>query len=157
MGIRPGEVVASFIAAIERGDLDGALAFMAPDCEYDNVPIGKAIGHNAIRNMLALFVAPDDHTAIGSGIDVRMVQFEIVRQAVQGQMLFNERVDRLLVGGKAVTMAVVGVWETDPETGKITLWRDYFDMGQITSAITSDRPEDIAASIREQIEPPRPG
>jgi hypothetical protein len=29
-------------------------------------------------------------------------------------------------------------------------------MGQITSAITSDRPEDVAASLREHIEPPLP-
>ena len=114
MGMSPEEVVALFIDAIERGDPDGALAFMAPDCEYDNVPIGKAIGHHAIRDMLALFVAPGDDAAVGAGIDVRMVRFEIVRQAVQGHMLFNERIDHLLVGGKPIAMAVVGVWETDP-------------------------------------------
>jgi limonene-1,2-epoxide hydrolase len=156
MGITPEVAVASFIAALERGDPDGALTLMAPDCEYDNVPIGKAIGHHAIREMFALFVAPGDEVAVSAGIDVRMVRFEIVRQVAQGHMLFNERIDHLLVGGKPVAMAVVGVWETDPETGKITLWRDYFDMGQITSAITSDDPEDVAASLRERIEPPLP-
>jgi limonene-1,2-epoxide hydrolase len=27
----------------------------------------------------------------------------------------------------------VGVWEIDPASAKITLWRDYFDMGQVSS------------------------
>src|SRR5581483_12118496 len=45
-------VVAGFIAALERGDIDGAMGFMAPDCEYDNVPMSKAVGHEQIRGVL---------------------------------------------------------------------------------------------------------
>jgi limonene-1,2-epoxide hydrolase len=48
-------------------------------------------------------------------------------------------------------MPVAGVWEVDPATEKITLWRDYFDMGQISSQITSEPPEDAAASLRERM------
>lgn len=116
------EIVATFIAAVERGDVDEALKHMASDAEYDNVPMGKNVGHDAIRQTLSMFVSPQNPA-----------QFEVVRQAVQGNLVFNERVDRLVFGGKQIEVPVVGVWEVDPSTEKITLWRDYFDMGQITA------------------------
>jgi limonene-1,2-epoxide hydrolase len=116
------EVVATFIAAVERGDVDEALKHVAPECEYDNVPIGKAVGPDAIRQTLAMFVSPENPA-----------RFEIVRQAVDGNLVFNERVDHLVIGGAQLDVPVAGVWEVDPATDRITLWRDYFDMGQITS------------------------
>jgi len=118
----PEEVIATFVAAVERGDIDEALKHMAPDCEYDNVPMGKNVGHEAIRQTLAMFVSPENPA-----------RFEVVRQAAQGNLVFNERVDRLTIGGKRVEVPVVGVWEVDPGSAKITLWRDYFDMGQVSS------------------------
>jgi len=121
----PEEVVTAFITAVGRGDVDEALKHMAADCEYDNVPIGKAIGHEAIRQTLAMFVGPDNPA-----------DFEIVRQAAQGNVVFNERVDRLVVGGKKVELPVAGVWEVDAASEKITLWRDYFDMGQFSSQMS---------------------
>jgi limonene-1,2-epoxide hydrolase len=118
----PEDVIATFVAVVERGDIDEALKLMAPDCEYDNVPIGKNVGHEAIRQQLATFVSPENPT-----------RFEIVRQAAQGNIVFNERVDHLVIGGKQLELPVVGVWEIDPATDKITLWRDYFDLGQVNS------------------------
>ncbi len=118
----PEQVIATFVAAVERGDIDEALKHMAPDCEYDNVPMGKNVGHDAIRQTLAMFVSPENPA-----------RFEVVRQAAQGNLVFNERVDRLTIGGKKIEVPVVGVWEVDPASAKITLWRDYFDMGQVSS------------------------
>ena len=118
----PQEVVATFVASVERGDIDEALKQLAPECEYDNVPMGKNIGHEAIRQTLAIFVSPENPP-----------RFEVIRQVAQGNLVFNERVDHLVVGGKPLEVPVVGVWEIDSGTSKITLWRDYFDMGQISS------------------------
>jgi len=115
-------VVAEFIAALARGDIEGAMGYVAPDCEYDNVPMSKAIGHEQIRGVLGMFVGPDNP-----------LQFDVVRQAASGNLVMNERVDRLTVAGKRVELPVAGVWEVDPGTNKITLWRDYFDMGQFNS------------------------
>ncbi len=117
-------LVAEFIEAIERGDIDGALGYLAADAEYDNVPISKAIGHTDIRNVLAMFVAPDAGT-----------EFKVVRQVASDTTVFNERVDRIRIGDKTVELPVVGVWEVDPAAGKITLWRDYFDAGQMNSPL----------------------
>jgi limonene-1,2-epoxide hydrolase len=115
-------VVAEFIAALARGDIDGAMGYVAQDAEYDNVPMSKAIGHEQIRGVLAMFVGPDNP-----------LEFKVVRQAASGNLVMNERIDCLTVGGKRVELPVAGVWEVDPATSKITLWRDYFDMGQFNS------------------------
>jgi len=112
-------LVAEFIAAVERGDIDAALGYLAPDCEYDNVPMSKAIGHEQIRATLSMFVGPDNPA-----------EFKVLRQAATGNIVMNERVDRLKIGGKDVEVPVVGVWEVSGD--KITLWRDYFDMGQVS-------------------------
>ena len=115
-------VVAGFIAAIERGDLEGAMGYLAPDCEYDNVPMSKAIGHEQIRGVLGMFVGPSNP-----------LEFKVLRQAATGNVVMNERIDVLTIGDKQVELPVAGVWEVDTATNKITLWRDYFDMGQFNS------------------------
>lgn len=116
------EVVNAFISAIEKGDIDGCLALMSADAEYDNVPMSKVIGHEAIRGTLAMFLAPDQKT-----------HFEVLRQAATGNVVMNERVDHLEVFGKHVDIAVAGVFEV--HDGKITLWRDYFDLAAFNSQI----------------------
>ena len=115
-------LVAEFIAAIERGDIDGALSYLAPTCEYDNVPISKAIGHEEIKAILGMFVSADSPT-----------EFRIVRQVASGNLVMNERVDRLAISGKMVELPVAGVWEVEGD--KIVLWRDYFDVGQMNSQL----------------------
>jgi limonene-1,2-epoxide hydrolase len=93
----PEDVVSEFVGAIEHGDIDEALEHMAPECEYDNVPIGKAVGHEAIRAVLQMFVSP--------GAPVR---FEVVRQVAQGNLIFNERIDHMTIGGSQIRLPVVG-------------------------------------------------
>jgi len=115
----PEQTVNAFIAAVERGDLEGALSHLSPDCEYDNVPMSKAIGTEEIRGVLAMFVSPDQKT-----------EFEIVRQAASGDLVMNERIDRLQIGDKHVELAVAGVFEV--RDGRIVLWRDYFDLATLT-------------------------
>ena len=116
-------LVAEFIAAVERGDVDGALGYMAPDCEYDNVPMSKAVGHDEIRGVLSMFVSPENPA-----------EFKIVRQVAAGNLVMNERLDRMSIGGKPIEIRVAGVWEVRGD--KITLWRDYFDMGMVNSQMT---------------------
>lgn len=109
-----GETVTSFIAAIERGDLDGALALVADDVEYDNVPIAKVHGPDGIRAVLGPFLA------MCSG-----VEWIVHHQVAQGEVVMNERVDRFLIGERWMELPVAGLFVV--RDGRITLWRDYFD------------------------------
>jgi limonene-1,2-epoxide hydrolase len=49
-------------------------------------------------------------------------------------VVFTERLDRFQMNGKWLEIPVMGVFEL--ENGKITGWRDYFDLQTITSQLS---------------------
>ena len=49
------DIVNQFIQALERNDLDAALELVTDDVEYDNVPMLKVFGPQAIRDGLGQF------------------------------------------------------------------------------------------------------
>ena len=125
-GMTPGEIVGAMIGAIERKDLPAALALMADDVEYDNVPMGKVHGHSGVTASLEPFLA-------------RCVEIEWVvhHQAETGDaadaVVMNERTDRFLFGDHWGEIAVAGLFLV--RDGKITLWRDYFDLAAARAAM----------------------
>ena len=118
----PGEVVTAFIRAVEAKDLDGALALVADDCVYDNVPMGAVTGPDAIRATLGGF--------LGSATAVEWV---IHHQVEQGDVVMNARLDRFEIGDRWLELPVAGVFEV--RDGRLHLWRDYFDLGTFTSQL----------------------
>lgn len=111
----PDSVVRAFIAALERRDVDSALAFLSDDVVYDNVPIGSVTGPDAVRAALG--------RAIGGS---EQVQWVIQHQVRRGEVVMNERLDRFLVDGRWIEVPVAGLFVC--RDGRITLWRDYFDL-----------------------------
>lgn len=109
-------VVDEFIKRIVANDLDSALEMVSPDVEYDNVPIGKNIGPDAMRAFLGVMAGNVDE-----------VEFVVHRQTCSGNVVMNERTDRFRVGEAWMELKVAGVFEVDAEN-RVTLWRDYFDM-----------------------------
>ncbi len=59
--------------------------------------------------------------------------FEVKRQAVSGNVVMNERVDRFTVGGRTIELPVMGVFEL--RDGLIASWRDYFDLAMFQKAL----------------------
>lgn len=112
----PEETVDEFIRRIVGKDIDGGCALLSDDVEYDNVPMGKNIGPAAVKAFLDPMVA---------GVDE--VQFVTHRQTATGSIVMNERTDRFRLGDRWIDLPVAGVFEVDAD-GKISLWRDYFDM-----------------------------
>jgi len=114
----PGELVGRFIAAIERKDIEAALALLSPDCEYDNVPMGKVHGPEAVAATLSPFLA---------GFDT--VEWVVHHQAEHGSLddgvVLNERLDRFGKDGRWLELPVAGLFIV--RHGSIALWRDYFD------------------------------
>lgn len=125
------EIVDTFIARVCALDLDGACELVTADCEYDNVPIGKQFGPDGIKGLLGPLLA---------GIDE--LDWVIRRQASNGNVVFNERVDRFRKGDTWLDLPVVGVFEVTDD-GRIELWRDYFDapsfMEQFTALMAVDQ------------------
>lgn len=113
------QLVQDFCATFARRDIEEIVAFFAPDAVYHNIPMAPAEGLEAIRNVLAMFVPTSSK-----------IDFEMRHIASAGPVVFTERVDRFTIGGRDVALPVAGVFEV--HDGKITAWRDYFDMAMFT-------------------------
>jgi limonene-1,2-epoxide hydrolase len=109
------ETVSKFVAAFNRKDVDAIMAFFAEDAVYHNMPAQPVKGTAAIRRAIEGFLNP-----------ASKVDWEILRIAEAGTTVLTERVDRFVISGKEVVLPVMGTFEL--RDGKITAWRDYFDM-----------------------------
>jgi limonene-1,2-epoxide hydrolase len=118
--VTPVETVDAFIAAVERRDVESAVALMADDCVYDNVPMEAVTGPRAVADLLGPMIT-----------SCREVDWVVHRQVAQGDLVMNERLDRFSIGGRWVEVPVCGVWQV--VDGKIRLWRDYFDLATFRS------------------------
>ena len=61
-------------------------------------------------------------------------RWEIVTLLSAGNVVVAERIDRTRAGERSVDLPIVGVFEL--EGGRIRAWRDYFDLGTYTQAMT---------------------
>lgn len=111
----PSGIVRAFLNALESKQIDLALTMVSSDVEWDNVPMGKVVGPAGIRKV------------VSSGVTAAADRLEWIvnRQIASGTTVCNERLDRFLVGGSWIEIAVAGIFEI--RDGKIALWRDYFD------------------------------
>ena len=111
------ETTDSFIAAWGDQDLDAIMDHFTDDAAYANVPMGPPhVGKTDIRGFIAGFLE--------TASEVRFV----VHHQVEGAdgVVMNERTDILQMGDKRIELPVMGVFEF--RDGKISAWRDYFDM-----------------------------
>ena len=122
--MEPVEVVNAFIAGIVAMDFDGALAYATDDIVYDNVPLPTVTGHDGVRSFLEPLVA---------GLDE--MEFVVHRQIAVGNTVVNERTDRFRAGDRWIDLPVAGVFEVTD--GKVSLWRDYFDMNTLNEGIAA--------------------
>ncbi|MBK5306984.1 MAG: nuclear transport factor 2 family protein [Frankiaceae bacterium] len=114
----PLETVHAFMAAAALRDYDAAMALLADDVEYQNMPLPPVHGHAAVRETLEALLA----MCAGS-------EWIVHRELADGPLVMNERTDRFLLKGEWVDLPVAGVFEV--HDGRITLWRDYFDLPTI--------------------------
>ncbi len=117
------KIVREFCAAWGRADLDHIMGAFTDDAVYHNIPMPALKGRAEIENFIkGLFATNSD------GVD-----FDIKHQVTSGAVVLNERVDSMTIGDKGVALPVCGVFELTSD-GKISAWRDYFDMAQFTGA-----------------------
>jgi limonene-1,2-epoxide hydrolase len=117
-------VVREFIEAVERKDVAAAVAMLAPDVSYENMPITPIVGRDAVAGALEAFLGPADE-----------VDWQILRQESIGSTVFNERNDRFRIGTGWLELPVAGIFEVNA-VHQISLWRDYFDLGSYQRQLT---------------------
>ena len=109
-------IIRNFCKAWESLDVDAILDFFTEDAIYHNVPMAPCKGRDEIRTFIVGFLGT-----------TKSIQFEIVNQVASGNVVMNERVDTIVMEAGTISAPVMGVFEL--RDGKISAWRDYFDMG----------------------------
>jgi limonene-1,2-epoxide hydrolase len=116
------EVVTEFLDALERLDIDDAVALLDPAVEYQNVPFPPARGRSELERQLR-------------GLERYFTGFEARTHhiAANGPVVLTERTDVLAAGRVRAEFWVCGTFEV--HEGRITVWRDRFDMVDTTWAV----------------------
>jgi limonene-1,2-epoxide hydrolase len=117
-------VVRNFCEAFSRMNLAELVDFFTEDAIYHNMPIAPVQGKAAIDATLKQFLVPGGEA-----------EFEVLALASIGNKVLTERVDRFVLNGKKVELPVMGTFEVTPD-GKISAWRDYFDMARFTAQVS---------------------
>lgn len=118
--------VRRWLSAIEARDIDAVLDCFAADGSWQNVPHPPAVGHPAIRAMLAPILDRSDD-----------VIWDVVSESYAPNRAWVERVDRFVIDGTEYAVRCNGVFEIDAERGLITELRDYVDLGEWRARITA--------------------
>ena len=108
------------LSSLQNQDADGAGAVLDENLIYQNVGFPTIRGR---ARAMKLFRAMEGR----AGFEVK-----IHRIAVNGASVLTERTDVLEFGRVRLQFWVCGVFEV--HSGRITLWRDYFDMWDMTKA-----------------------
>lgn len=117
----PQAVVEAFLGALERLDIDEAVALLAPEIVYHNKGLPPARGKAAVERQLGMMAR------YGDGFEARIHNI-----ATNGDIVLTERTDVIEIRKFRMDFWVCGTFEV--RDGKIVLWRDYFDFLNITVA-----------------------
>ena len=124
MSDSPESVVRKFHAAWLQSDLDELVSFFSNDAVYTDGPRGTHRGIDAIRAELGAMVKIVPSTTI-----------DIKKLVANGGTVMVERVDSFKIEGRLFDLEVAAVFEVDND-GRITRWRDYYDLKSIADRTT---------------------
>ena len=121
----PIEVVRRFCAAWSD-DMGAAelAAFFTEDAVYHNIPLEPVTGKENIAQTITSVLRPGP-------LGIEGIDFRVINIAASGPVVMTERVDVFKLPGKSVELPVMGTFEVN--SGKISAWRDYFDLNQFMS------------------------
>ena len=109
--------------ALQRSDLDAALALVAEDLIYINVSLPTIYGRRGLDRVFRPLVKPGR-----AGFAVRMHHI-----AADGKVVLTDRTDQITIGRFRARFWVYGRF--DIRDGQITVWRDCFDWLDLSIAI----------------------
>ena len=113
------DIVPEFCSTWSERNIDKLMEYFADDAVYHNIPLDPPnVGKMQIRAVIESFSSAPES-----------IEFTIHHQAENANgVVMNERTDTFKIDETTVALRVMGIFEL--EGGKITAWRDYFDMNQ---------------------------
>lgn len=127
--------VETFLYALQDEDFETADGLLADNIEWQNVGFPTIRGRQRIIKLM-------QREQGRFGFEVK-----IHRIAGEGNAVLTERTDALIFGPLRLQFWVCGVFEV--HAGRITLWRDYFDMFDFVKATLRG----IAATVFPSLRP----
>ncbi len=117
----PQSTVEAFIRHWNSNDMEAMYALCRDDVLWHNIPMDPIRGKPAMREAIDGFMA---------GVD--SCDWQIHAIAANGALVLTERTDGfLLKNGRRAAIRTMGAFELDTD-GLIAVWRDYFDMAELT-------------------------
>ena len=104
--------------------VDAIIGYFTDDAVYHNIPVAPVTGKDGIRATIEMFTT-----------GVERMEFRMVNIAATGDTVLTERVDAFFMADKVIELPVMGTFEV--RDGKIAAWRDYFDLNQYMSQLSS--------------------
>ena len=110
----PTAVVEAFIDSWNRMDFNSMVATLAEDIHYHNIPMEPIVGHDQVAEYLrGAWIFSD-------------CEWSLLNIAETGNTVLTERVDAFVINGHRIALPLMGVFVVSE--GKISQWRDYFDL-----------------------------
>lgn len=130
----PTGAVETFLSALQDQDIPTAEGTLAQNVVYQNVGFPTIYGRHRVAKLFRSMQGR-------AGFEVK-----IHRIAADGASVLTERTDALTIGPVRMQFWVCGVFEV--HDGRITLWRDYFDVFDITKSIARGLAGVVIPSLR---------
>ena len=126
MSTNPIDIATTFFGHWTANRIEDALAMLADDVLYDNVPLPSITGRDNVRKF---------HQDFGVGTAFT-VDWTVTNIAASANVVLNERIDVFThESGGTITLPVMGT--VTVEGGLITVWRDYFDLGDFERQVSA--------------------
>ncbi len=117
------DIVREFVGNWSAMDAAQLAEYFTEDGTYYNMPANPVTGREQVKGFIEAFLSTWTETT-----------WDILNMAEHGDVVFCERLDRTRTTQGDVDLPCVGVFEM--RDGKIQVWRDYFDMGTYTKAMS---------------------
>jgi limonene-1,2-epoxide hydrolase len=110
----PRQTIEAAFAAFAALDLEAVYALVDDNVVYQNMAQGPVHGLAGLRELWSGFGA------------ISHLHSEVLHMVAEGEIVLAERVEHMVIGGKAITVPMAGAFRV--RDGKITEWREYYDM-----------------------------
>ena len=130
--------VNAMFAALTDFDVDAAAELMTDDIVWQNVSLPTLRGKKTVVRALRLVTKPS-------------LKFEAEMHHIVGDesTVLTERTDALVFGRVRVQLWACGVFEV--RDGRITLWRDYFDLWDVTKGLARGLVGAVVPGLRPRL------
>ena len=117
------EIIRRFVSAWSRLDPDELSDYFEEEGSYHNMPMQPIVGKENVRAFIEGFSSSWTET-----------EWHILNIVEEDNTVYCERIDKTKSTQGDVDLPCFGVFEMS--NGKIRVWRDYFDLGTYTGAMS---------------------